>query len=123
MSHLVVFTRTSAAIGMICALLTVQPARAHEGHDLPPLTSSTTDPNLVVRSALDAHYEVVLKYRAAAGQAVTNAILYVSDYATNTPIDRARIAFHTTTPTRISAMASQNRPGIYELDLPATKAG
>ena len=111
------------AIGAICAFLTAAPTHAHEGHDLPTPTTTVADPNLVVRSASDDKYEVVLKYHASARHDVTHAILYLSDFATNAPISQARIAFHTTAPEQIQAQTSPNRPGIYEIDVPPTKAG
>lgn len=122
MRHRAFFTRASAAVVVICALLVVGPARAHEGHDQTASTPTATDPNRIVRSASDGKYEIVLKYNATARPELIHATLYVSDFATNAPIRQARVAFHTTTPAQIEAVATQSRPGIYALDLPATKS-
>ncbi|MEP7028648.1 MAG: hypothetical protein ABI960_08630, partial [Candidatus Eisenbacteria bacterium] len=92
-------------------------SHAHAGHDDAPTPLMVTDPNLVVRSVTDDHYEVVLKYRSVPGTAPTTLQVFVSDFATNAPVEHARVTIRTTSPTQISVEALADQPGVYGADL------
>lgn len=94
-----------------------------EGHAQGPPAPPGGDPNRVVRSMADDHYEVVLKYRAEAGSDPSRATIYLSDFATNAPIDGAQIDLRTTAPLQTTATATRLRPGIYEAELAHPKPG
>lgn len=96
---------------------------AHEGHDVPPLAPSAGDPNLVVRSTADEHYEVVLKYHADAGAGPTHATVFLSDFATNAPVEGARLQLRTVAPVQGHFTATGSRPGVYQVDLPHPQPG
>ncbi len=118
MRHPVIVSRASAAFWVICALLG---RTSGEAQSAP--TPGALDPSAIVRSATDDNYEVVLKYQAVSSEGAIRATLYLSDYATNAPIDNARITLRTTQPARITATAVQTKPGIYGIDLPSTTPG
>ncbi len=99
------------------------PAWSHEGHDHGAPEPVNADPSLVVRSASNDDYEVVLKYRSVRGQKSTTVIVYVSDFATNAPLDQARVALRTTAPRQVTATATAASSGIYEAVLPFEQAG
>ncbi len=109
-----------AAFGLA---LSAGPGHAHEGHDSAPAQATVTDPSLVVRSAADDHYEVVLKYRSVPGSKRTLLQVFVSDFATNAPVEHARVLLRTTSPTQISVEATADQPGVYGADLVGAKPG
>jgi len=109
----------AVGLWLACALSLATRAGHAQGPPAPP----GGDPNRVVRSVANEHYEVVLKYRAEAGSDRTRATIYVSDYATNAPIDGARIDLRTTAPVQTNATATRSRPGVYEVDLVHPKPG
>ena len=86
----------------------------HEGHDHNAPEPVASDAHLVVRSASNDDYEVVLKYRSERGQRATTARVYVSDFDTNAPVERARVRLRTTTPRRVEATAAAVAPGVYQ---------
>ena len=95
-------------------------AQAHEGHDQPAPVATATDPSLVVRTVSNESMELVVKYHSSPSAKPAHLQIYISDFATNAPINGARLALRTTTPAQLSASATQLRPGIYEahLDFP-----
>ena len=103
--------------------IAVAPVWSHEGHDHGAPEPVNADPNLVVRSASNDDYEVVLKYRSVRGQKSAAVRVYVSDFATNTPLDQARVALRTTAPRQVTVTASSVSPGVYEAMLPYEQAG
>jgi multidrug efflux pump subunit AcrA (membrane-fusion protein) len=110
--------RLSLLLGLVVA-----PAWSHEGHKHGAAEPMTTDPNLVVRSASNDDYEAVLKYRSVRGQKSTTAHVYLSDFATNAAIERARVALRTTTPRQVTVRPVAVSPGVYEAVLPYEQAG
>lgn len=91
--------------------------RAHGGEDHGAPEPVASDPNLVVRATSNQDYEVVMKYSSLRGQKATVVRVYLSDYATNTPIEGARIGLRTTSPSPHSATAAMTSPGTYEAPL------
>lgn len=107
-------------IAGLVALCAAGPARAHEGQDQPATVAAATDPSLVVRTVSNESVELVVKYHSSPSAKPARLQIYVSDYATNAPINGARLALRTTAPAQLSTTAAQLRPGIYEahLDFP-----
>jgi multidrug efflux pump subunit AcrA (membrane-fusion protein) len=101
----------------------VTTAWSHEGHDHGAPEPVTSDPSLVVRSASNDDYEVVLKYRTGRGQKSTTARVYLSGFATNAPVEQSRVTLLTTTPHQVTATAAAVSPGVYEASLPYEQAG
>lgn len=115
--------RVSLSWLLLVAVFTVTPARSHEGHDHGAPEPVATDPNFVVRSASNSDYEVVVKYRSVRGQKSTTARVYLSEFATNAPIERAQVGVRTTSPRQLTVAASAISAGIYEAALPYEQAG
>lgn len=107
-------------MGGLLAVLGIGPARAHEGHDQPAPVAAAADPLLVVRTTSNESVELLVKYRSSPSSKPAHLQVYVSDFATNAPIDGARLVLRTTTPAQLSTTAKQVAPGIYEalLDFP-----
>jgi multidrug efflux pump subunit AcrA (membrane-fusion protein) len=105
--------RVVAGCVLTSLLLGTAPADAHEGHDHGAPEPQASDPSLVVRSASNASYEVVLKYPSVRGQKTTPVRVYLSDFATNAPVE-AQVAIRTTSPRQISAEGVALSPGVYE---------
>lgn len=103
--------------------LTAIPAGSHEGHDHAAPEPVTSDPHLIVRSASNEDYEVVLKYRSERGRRSTTARVYLSDFATNAPVGNARVSLRTTAPRQVTASVAAISPGVYEATLPFEQAG
>ncbi len=114
-----------AGVWILALLLVLAPrtARSHEGHDHAAPEPVSSDPNLVVRSASNEDYEVVLKYRSVAGERSTTARIYLSDFATDAPIERAGIGLRTTAPRQVAASGQAVSPGVYEATLPYEQPG
>lgn len=104
-------------------LLAGLPAAAHEGHDHGAPEPPVTDPRLVVRAASNADYEAVIKYRTAGGERGAVVRVYLNDYATNQPLDGARVALRTTHPAEVRAEAAAMAPGVYEAALRFERSG
>lgn len=108
--------RVLLMVGLL-TVLGVGLARAHEGHDQPTPTAVASNPSLIVRTVANESMELVLKYHSSTGANPAHFQIYVSDFATNAPVNGARIVLRTTTPAQLSATATQLRPGIYEAHL------
>ena len=114
---------TSWWLATVLLGMTAIPVWSHEGHDHAAPEPVTSDPHLVVRSASNADYEVVLKYRGERGQRSTTARVYLSDFATNAPVSNARVSLRATAPRQVTASAAAVSPGVYEATLPFEQAG
>lgn len=97
--------------------------RAHEGHDHGAPEPVASDPNLVVRATSNRDYELVIKYSSVRGQTSTVVRIYLSDFATNAPLEGARVGLRTTSPRSMNAAAAMVSPGIYEAPLPFEQPG
>lgn len=118
-----VLLRRFTALAFLGALIAIPRAFAHEGHDHAAPEPVATDPSLVVRSASNDAYELVLKYRSVRGQKSTALRVYLADFATNAPIVGALLTLRTTTPRPVSATARQTSPGVYETSFEYGEAG
>lgn len=112
-----------AATLMMLGWLAAPPAWSHEGEDHGAPQPVTSDPSLVVRSASNDAYEVVLKYRSLPGERSTAARVYLSEYTTNVPIQQAVVTLRTTSPRQVTATTRETSPGVYEAALSYEQAG
>lgn len=114
--------RIGASLLICLSGFAVAPVWSHEGHDHAAAEPITADPDLVVRSTSNKEYEVVLKYRNVRGQNTTTVRVYISDFATNAPLDQARVTLRTTAPRQVTATAAAASSGVYEAALPYEQA-
>ena len=89
---------------------------AHEGHDAAPGTGSGAIASRHVLSALSERYEVVLKNDALKPGLKTSLDVYLSDFATNVPVENVAVALSLRAKDRelwSGVAAATSRPGIY----------
>lgn len=115
--------RLLVAVPLMLSMLAAIPARSHEGHDHGAPEPVASDPNLVVRSASSDTFEVVMKYRSVRGMKAAAVTIYLSDFATNAPIDRARVSLRMASSRPVSALATVTAPGVYEATMPFDAPG
>ena len=89
---------------------------AHEGHDAAPGGGGGAIPGRHVLSALSDHYEVVLKNDALKPGLQTDLDVFLSDLATNAPVENVAVSLSLRSKDRelwSGAAAATPRPGIY----------
>lgn len=120
----VTVTRWRSALATAGLLAFGQPVSAHGGEDhrATPVRPEAVQPADVTRTASTAHFELVLRLPPLQPGREAHAHLYVSDYATNQPIAKARIAIEWGEGLTGVAMPS-SEAGIYDTTLTLPRRG
>lgn len=118
-------TQTRRRLARLClsVLLLLSPVAvlAHGGVDDETPVAIASDPTLVARAVSNAALELVLKYQSTASPARIQ--VYLTDFATNSPVSGARITLRTTTPIAVSTSVTEVQPGIYQASFAYPKPG
>lgn len=120
-----VWWAVSSALALMLIVFSVTGAWAHGGEDhgesQPQTTATATELSHLARGG---DLEILLKHAPIAPDQVTTARLFLSRYATNEPVGRARITLRLVGPTSADAVAKESRTaGQYELELPPLPQG
>lgn len=96
-------------------------AQAHEGHEhAEPKTVAVPAPGegLLAESASSDVFELVFKHPPLSPGKLETAKIFLTDYASNAPIEKARIEIEAKGPAEFKSTASETEvPGIYESKL------
>jgi hypothetical protein len=118
-------TRQMPAFALMLALLPAGAAWAHGGEDhgdhAPAATSAPSRPGLTRASVTD-HFELVMTLDAPQAGGKQHVHLYLSDYATNAPIEGAQLGLDWGQQVTGQAKAAK-QPGVYEGEVTFPKAG
>ena len=89
---------------------------AHEGHDNAPSTGGTAIPGRHVLAAASERYEVLLKNDPLTPGLKSTLDVYLSDFRTNAPIEKARVGLSLRSASRelwSAPAAATSRAGLY----------